>query len=373
MALTMTLEQIELVAPLDRGDEVMAILRAMAVSEFVTGRQPWAASTVVQRTRPDALLLPSGTVPERVASVRGRELRLGRGDGWTMLSDRGKDGSAFLIVTSTTEKEGRAALEGALEGAVEPPLPETQDAATIVGFWLGGQWGARRYERRIAARPWTDIRRNYSEPVVALLDRLVNLEPATSSGRLLLLHGPPGTGKTTALRALALAWRKWCQVDYVLDPERLLSDASYLTSVALGDDEPDFIRGAQKPLPWRLLVLEDCDELIRIDAKKRSGQSLARLLNLTDGILGQGLELMVAITTNEPLARLHPAVTRPGRCLAQIGIGPLTPAEARSWLGRHSAPIEPDGATLAELYAQLGALTVLGPADLEEPATGTYL
>jgi hypothetical protein len=30
----------------------------------------------------------------------------------------------------------------------------------------------------------------------------------------------------------------------------------------------------------RLLVLEDCDELLSVDAKLRAGQGLARLLNL---------------------------------------------------------------------------------------------
>jgi hypothetical protein len=68
---------------------------------------------------------------------------------------------------------------------------------------------------------------------------------------------------------------------------------------------------------WRLLVLEDCDELIRAEAKSGAGQSLARLPNLTDGLLGQGVKVLVCITTNEELGRLHPAVTRPGRCLAQ--------------------------------------------------------
>jgi SpoVK/Ycf46/Vps4 family AAA+-type ATPase len=208
--------------------------------------------------------------------------------------------------------------------------------------------------------------------VADLLGRVMDLEPTSASGRLLLLHGPPGTGKTTALRSIALSWGSWCQVDYVLDPERLLSDGAYLMSVVLGDEEHDFLSAREDDRRWRLLVLEDCDELIRMDAKKRSGQSLGRLLNLTDGILGQGLELMVAITTNEPLARLHPAVTRPGRCLAQIEVARFTAAEARIWLG-HPARVGPDGATLAELYAQLGQSTVIGPADVDEPVGGRYL
>lgn len=44
---------------------------------------------------------------------------------------------------------------------------------------------------------------------------------------------------------------------------------------------------------WRLLVLEDCGEFLRADAKQEMGQGLSRLLNLTDGLLGQGLNLLV--------------------------------------------------------------------------------
>ena len=97
-------------------------------------------------------------------------------------------------------------------------------------------------------------------------------------------------------------------------------------------------------------MLEDCDELIRSEAKHTSGQALSRLLNLTDGMLGQGRRVLVAITTNEDIARLHPAVVRPGRCLAQLEVGPLSRTEATTWLGRPDG-IGPDGATLATLYA----------------------
>src|SRR5689334_1892656 len=135
-------------------------------------------------------------------------------------------------------------------------------------------------------------------------------------------------------------------------------------SVALGSGDDDESR-------WRLLMLEDCDELISGEAKAITGQSLSRLLNLTDGLLGQGRNALIAITTNEDLASLHPAVVRPGRCLASIEVGRLPYAEAVSWLGTAEG-IGPEGATLAELYAlRTGARPVTVPAAPQQ--TGMYL
>jgi ATP-dependent 26S proteasome regulatory subunit len=118
---------------------------------------------------------------------------------------------------------------------------------------------------------------------------------------------------------------------------------------------------------WRLLLLEDCDELIRGEAKHTAGQALSRLLNLTDGLLGQGRNVLVGVTTNEDLERLHPAVVRPGRCLARIEVGRLTRAEAVNWLGTDEG-VGRDGATLAELYALRRGTS---PASLPEPRGGT--
>jgi hypothetical protein len=83
-------------------------------------------------------------------------------------------------------------------------------------------------------------------------------------------------------------------------------------------------------------------------------------------MLGQGRQVLVAITTNEDLRRLHPAVVRPGRCLAHIEIGPLSPAEAGAALGRPVAgPV-----TLAELYAMRSGHAAACPP---ETGTGLYL
>ena len=60
--------------------------------------------------------------------------------------------------------------------------------------------------------------------------------------------------------------------------------------------------------------------------------------------------MLVGVTTNEDLERLHPAVVRPGRCLARIEVGSLTRAESVYWLGTEEG-LGREGATLAELYA----------------------
>jgi hypothetical protein len=104
-----------------------------------------------------------------------------------------------------------------------------------------------------------------------------------------------------------------------------------------------------------VIVVEDADELIRADAGRTAGASLGRLLNLTDGILGHGMRVLLLITTNEPVRALHPAVVRPGRCLADVRFRPFTRHEATEWLqGEGRAPT--GDVTLAELYRIRGGL-----------------
>lgn len=107
-----------------------------------------------------------------------------------------------------------------------------------------------------------------------------------------------------------------------------------------------------KPAPTKLIVLEDAGELMSTAARLEAGQGLSRVLNLTDGLLGQGLDLMFLITTNEPLGSLHPAVTRPGRCLAEIEFAPRSVQEANGWLASRECSRRVAGSMpLADLYA----------------------
>jgi hypothetical protein len=347
----------------DDGDRLVDVVDLLSLDPFVTGREPFGRATSLDNVRADAALtVAEAHVVRDVVDDDGHG-RLSAGDGWTLHVNRWKQTRrAHVTVTAVSAELAESVMNRVIDGAVEEPVPAPDSVP--IGFWHHGPHGPRRVQREIDAAPWEQIRRNYAGAVASTLERLMTIDGSVVNGRLLLLHGEPGTGKTTALRALAQQWRSWCQVDCVLDPERLFADPSYLMNVALGGGDDDAPR-------WRLLMLEDCDELISGEAKASTGQSLSRLLNLTDGLLGQGRNALIAITTNEDLASLHPAVVRPGRCLASIEVGRLPYAEAVAWLGT-SRGIDPEGATLAQLYAlRTGAApvtTVTAP-----PATGLYL
>jgi len=235
-----------------------------------------------------------------------------------------------------------------------------------VNFWTERS----NFPRGIDTPTWKEIEGNYAGKTKETLGALMegSYRPSTA-GQLILWHGLPGTGKTYALRALGLEWRKWARVHYITDPDAFFGSSTYMLRVLLGDNAAPWddelgdppsqpsSEASTKGKPgdgWKLIVAEDTGELLAADAKQQTGQGLSRLLNIVDGMIGQGLRVCMLITTNEELQNLHPAVTRPGRCGALVDFQSFTPAEQKIWFDVHNkkefTPTR-DNLTVAEMYA----------------------
>lgn len=231
--------------------------------------------------------------------------------------------------------------------------------------------GGGRYELRGCGRETAALAdHNYHPSVASALhaaaEEIIAPEP---SGRLLLLDGPPGTGKTRAVRAVIAS---------MLDKARVVIVPAHLMADLAGPDLIGVLLGANRPT---VLVIEDADYAL-LDREERSAGdkqgatgALASILNLSDGIIGAQIDLRVIATTNASVTHLDAAVLRPGRLLDRIAFGPLDheqvahalrkmiPQEMRNLAVQEYMDREPPTPkTLAEVYKLAGDLRAIAQA-----------
>lgn len=141
------------------------------------------------------------------------------------------------------------------------------------------------------------------------------------SGRLVILQGEPGTGKTYLIRSLISTLKG----THIILPISVLESISGPEMINLLEDE---IEGKGQRI---FLHLEDADSILK-KREEKNLELISSILNLTDGIMGDAFDIFVFATTNQKLNNLDPAVKREGRLLSSIKIGKLTKTKANKLL-----------------------------------------
>lgn len=158
------------------------------------------------------------------------------------------------------------------------------------------------------------IRENYSKELMDEYDKAITALKENTGGRIVILQGEPGTGKTFCIRGMI------SDLDFVslLIPASLVSEldgpAFLPLLLDINRDEKD-----KKPI---LIIVEDGDDCL-INREEGNMSAISSLLNISEGILGSILDIKVVVSTNAEIQDIDKAILRPGRLCAHLFVDPL--------------------------------------------------
>lgn len=255
------------------------------------------------------------------------------------------DGAIYTFAQDFIE-----AIHKATEEFDLPPLrsPRPEGRAFVLASTMGGTETISIGFGREAI-----VRENYAPNVLIGFDRAVkDLQSDKPRGRLVVLEGDPGSGKTYLVKAFMDAIP---EAKFVIVPPHLipgLSDPGLITT---------FVREMRKD-ETLVLVLEDADQCLSSRAADNMA-SISSILNLTDGIIGSLLDLRIVATTNTRHAEFDKALLRKGRISSHIVVGGLPVDQCQQIYRRltnNPEAVYVGGALLADIYSE-----VSGRGDVE--------
>lgn len=190
------------------------------------------------------------------------------------------------------------------------------------------------------------IKDNYIKEIAQKYDVIVNeLQSDDPAGRLVIINGPPGSGKTYLIKGL---------IQELMNSTILILPANLVSSMDGPNLLTTFISHKRYHKCPMTLIIEDADSCL-VPRMSDNMSAVSTLLNCADGILGSILDLRIIATTNQKKIKFDEALTRNGRMLKSLNIVDL-PIEQANKVYRRLTDTDIDiynePKLLADIYAE---------------------
>jgi hypothetical protein len=186
-------------------------------------------------------------------------------------------------------------------------------------------------------KPRLLLKDNYNDDFKPVHEIILKRLKRNNDKGLILLHGKPGTGKTSYIRYLISMVKK----DVIFLPPNM---ASAITN-------PDLISILVEN-PNSLFVIEDAENIV-IKRENNGNSPVSALLNISDGLLADCLNIQIICSFNTDISKVDSALMRKGRLIAKYEFKELEPKKAQQLSIKLGFSAIPSSAmTLTEIYNQ---------------------
>ena len=187
------------------------------------------------------------------------------------------------------------------------------------------------------SKPQLKISDNYNDDFNEIHNIIYKRLSKKNDKGLVMLHGKPGTGKTSYLRFLISQVKK----PVIFLPPNLAGAITNPDLIHLLMDNPNSI-----------FIIEDAENIV-VDRERNGASPVSALLNITDGLLSDCLNIQLICSFNTDLSKVDNALMRKGRLIAKYEFKELETGKAQALsdkIGFDTSITRP--MTLTEIYNQ---------------------